>query len=223
MNKIIINLEQEIKAYDIYLNSDVSFHYKRNKNIIDKLITTFYQIQESQNICDDNINIIIEGLSHSWSVVFYYCAGDLTTKFAPYFPVLDTIIQQLSISKKWRIRRNIISITDLIQNNELKNTIIFNGMTDISKNCREFAYHQILNLDRNVAIDFVSNLFKQDFNINTKKDLDELHGFLKNGYKIFRDYGENVVIQNKYRIWQLSKDEFNNMTRDEIANSGKSA
>ena len=223
MVKLIKNLEQEINAYEIYLNSDLSYHYKRNRDLISKIITTFYNIQESNKIDEENIVTIKKGLCHSWEVVFYHCTGVLITEFAPYFPVLEEILYELSISKKWIVRRNIIIISLLIKNDDLKNSIILMGMTDVSKKCRDFAYNQIIHIDKTIAIDCVSKILKEKPDHDSKKTLNEILDILNKGYTIWKEYGNNLVIKNKYKIWSISKENFSKMTEDEIINNGSDA
>ncbi|MBN2105084.1 hypothetical protein JW835_13675 [bacterium] len=223
MVKIIENLEQAIKAWDVYFNSDLSYHYKRNKHFIIEIITAFFRIQEDNLITKESIKIIRDGLSHSWEVIFHDCAGALIVEFAPSFPELENIILELSHSKKWLVRRNIILISSMIKNVSLKNLIIHNGMSDASKRCRKFAYNELLHIDKLTALDYISRHLNNESDNKLKKYLIEISDILKNGYTIWKDYSKSYIIKNKYAIWQVSKELYSKMTKDEIINYGNGA
>jgi len=215
----LINLNHEIAKYDeYYYKSDLSDTYKENRNTIIEVISVFSQIQIANIIDEKAIGIIRNGLCESWSVIFHDCTGYLVAKFEPQYQILADLIIKLSNSKKWLIRRNIIIISPMLKNTNLRNQILINGLSDRSSKCREYSFDRITYANKEQAVTTLLEQIRIGNDIKKNEKLIKKIELLQNGYTILSRNDHFISIQNQYSVFSIPITEYNKMSENDLIN-----
>lgn len=219
MGLIKIDITNEMEKFDQYYNSDLSAVYKKNRELIFSIVSVFSDIQKKLHVNDNDLIVIEQGLSHNWQVVFYYCAGMYLAEFAPHYPNLYELIEKISKSKKYQIRRNAIILTDILKNDTLKNQIIHNGLTDKSLVCRELALEKLFDISVERANDEILKIKFSEKDAKLQKRLVEISEIITKGFTV-QDMDNYVIIKYRKQAIGMDKKEFKLLSEKDIIKKG---
>lgn len=210
-----ISIKKEMAYFDQYYNSDLSASYKRNRETIFTLVSKFSEIQNKTCLNSIDLEVIEIGLSHTWQVVYYYCAGKYASIFASDYSELIRLIENLSKSKKYLVRRNMIALCDLLEQANLKELIIHNGLMDRSRDCRRLAVEKIFELPKEKANNEITDRLNKETDKKLLARLTEVHTIINKGFFV-QDMKNYVIIKYKKHSMGMDISEFQKLTDKEI-------
>lgn len=137
--------KEEIKKMDEYYpNSDLSFHYKKNREQIVVLLDAIESIWEKETINDEQYTLLLNGLRASWSVVWFYVVGVNLIKMYGHIPKVDSLLSDAMSDRSWQTRFNTICVIEDLKDGDFKYQILKSGLNDKSKRVREMTTEKVI-------------------------------------------------------------------------------
>ncbi|MBK7569622.1 MAG: hypothetical protein KBF42_03710 [Chitinophagales bacterium] len=174
------NGEIELKKMDVYyLKSDLSFHYKKNRELIVDLLRIKHLLKLNGKISAEEISILELGLRHSWYEIYNQIAGLIVSQFYTYLKIQELCLQLMK-DKHSKIRCNIFEILLFKLKKSVSNEFIKKALEDKSIRVVEVGIEYI---ELNDLANFIPELnkLKNKFPKN-KKSIENSINFISNGY-----------------------------------------
>lgn len=209
---VIESIEKKIHDLDeYYFNCDLTHIYKKHRPLLVRIIETVFNIQNKNDISCEDLFALEEGLTASWSVVFYDCAGKYAALLEPQYPEIRELLCKLSSHPRLITRRNIVIVSELLTNISCRNEILAKAMTDKSKTVRSFAIDVIA---RKKIHDLIPEMAKQSMvekDATIRMDIKNSISLMQNGYYAEIE-GDDVIVWYRTadgsRGERLSKEDF---------------
>ena len=101
-------------------------------NTIEKI----WMFKKADEAC---LEILFEGITNSWQVVYYYVVGEQINEMIGEIHGIESLLYSGITDKKWKVRFNTTVILKAIKNKKIKTEIVQIALNDKSKKVREMA------------------------------------------------------------------------------------
>jgi len=217
--KLIENLDNH------YLNSDLIYHYKKNRALIISILNAFQKTFNTKTLSTKSYELIFTGLQHSFDTVYYEVTGINLIEMSAIIPELKEILTQGLYNKHWRVRFNTVIVGSMYEDEALKISFLKAGLNDKSKRVVEKA------CELATFSEPVKNLFPHVRKV-IKSLNDDVQGFInanmaisEKGYFLNKDKDGDITITigitNGQSCFTVSKSELANLGEQGVYNKYK--